>query len=82
MSPPTSGKQNEEEEMVHVGSLDDFVPAPGHGRDGILMLEVHPAAHKVFPIPCTFETALPCGREHVVVENCELCSGNLSICGI
>ena len=34
-------------DMVRVGVLEDFVPAPGHDERGILMLEVQPAAAPV-----------------------------------
>lgn len=34
-------------DMVRVGVLEDFVPAPGHDEHGILMLEVQPAAAPV-----------------------------------
>jgi len=35
-------EEAEMEDWIRVGSLADFSPAPGHGEDGIQMLEVSP----------------------------------------
>lgn len=54
-------------EWILVGTLADFSPAPGHGEDGIQMMEVSPA--QVLPpkplwVPLALECLASCLLRH------------------